>query len=180
MVLLGHILGANEGLLSNVIRDNGIGYSPKLLYDGRMQTCTLACDKTFDVNEAFDALQTALLDISSNWTKRVDKFQLEVARSVTLFRQIKSASSPSKLLVGTAEACLEGFADLAAKHRWANEHLHAVTLDDLRHVFDTFVMQLAGTSHQSPAIAVAVTSSGDTCRVGKQELETKQLEDLFH
>ncbi|KAJ1943454.1 hypothetical protein EC988_006229 [Linderina pennispora] len=178
MVLLAHILGANEGLLSNAIRDKGLGYSPKLLYDSTMQTCTLVCNKTSNIGEAYDALKTALLGIRSSWDQQIDRFKLEVARSVALFKQVSSVSKPSRLLVAAAEACLQGFADINAKHRWANEHLRAVTLDDLRHVFNTFVMPLVD-REQSPAITVVISSDDSCSGIGEQALESKQLEALF-
>ncbi|ORX66414.1 hypothetical protein DL89DRAFT_260071 [Linderina pennispora] len=145
MVLLARILGANEGLLSNAIRDKGLGYSPKLLYDSTMQTCTLVCNKTSNIGEAYDVL--------------------------------KDCAAGNQEQLGPAEL-IGSSSRWQAKHRWANEHLRAVTLDDLRHVFNTFVMPLVD-REQSPAITVVISSDDSCSGIGEQALESKQLEALF-
>ncbi|KAJ2500472.1 hypothetical protein GGH96_002712 [Coemansia sp. RSA 1972] len=156
--LLLELLHRTDGPLFNAVRGMGLAYGAYFELRERRSQLMFLCSRASNVSGAILAMRALVERVGENWDEYVGAFEVAMARSALVFSAVEEQVTPGSVLMMCVVSAIGGFASVDLRNKWRAAHLRAVTISDMRRVFDTYVRRLA--DPQAPAIHVVLTPPG--------------------
>ncbi|KAJ2663781.1 hypothetical protein IW148_002339 [Coemansia sp. RSA 1199] len=156
--LLLELLHRTDGPLFNAVRGMGLAYGAYFELRERRGQLMFSCTRASNVSGAILAMRALVERVGEHWDEYVGAFEVAMARSALVFSAVDEQVTPGSVLMMCVVSAIGGFASVDMRNRWRAAHLRAVTIDDMRRVFDTYVRRLV--DPKVPAIHVVLTPPG--------------------
>ncbi|KAJ2592792.1 hypothetical protein IWW49_000846 [Coemansia sp. RSA 1797] len=156
--LLLELLHRTDGPLFNAVRGMGLAYGAYFELRERQGQLMFLCSRASNVSGAILAMRALVERVGEHWDEYVGAFEVAMARSALVFSAVDEQVTPGSVLMMCVVSAIDGFASVDLRNKWRAAHLRAVTIDDMRRVFDTYVRRLV--DPQVPAIHVVLTPPG--------------------
>ncbi|KAJ2597094.1 hypothetical protein EV177_007803 [Coemansia sp. RSA 1804] len=157
LTMLTTIFNRSEGLVKNAVRGRGyaygVGIHPRPT-DGHL---AVYISHSSDPQKALEAFWEVieLLKSDDEWSKAINEFQLNAARSIVLFRTYNNAAQA--IALEDARWIFNGYDGLDERILWVRRHVEKVAVSDLRRVFQRhFVPIVTKNPRVKPLYLVAI------------------------
>ncbi|KAJ2359251.1 hypothetical protein IWW50_001939 [Coemansia erecta] len=155
LLLLLEIVHRTDGPLYNAVRGKGYAYGAYFHVHKRRQQLSFQCARASDVSRAILEMRALIAQIGERWDEFVGPFEIAMARSSMVFSAVEAQVSPHSVLSACIMTAIDGFASVEQNNRWRNAHLAAVTSEDIRRMYDTYLCRFIDPDF--PAISVVLT-----------------------